>query len=156
MSDNVYYVNIYTRETQASYCPVECNEKPAITERTALSKEKPSFPFMLPVGASPDSPEFQDAAKQLGMKPEDLVKVIDFQAALRSEANRQKLSPPLIVSGCMNLVGDIINKYVSEEHKADMVTSIFRQLWTHAGLATDFPEGNVKVAPPFSHKGEKH
>jgi len=110
----------------------------------------------LPVGALPDSPEFLDAAKKLGIAPADLVKVIDFQEALRREANRLKLSPPHIASGCLNLVGDLMNQYVNEEDKADMVTSIFRQLWTHAGLKSDHPEGSVKVAPSFNYKGEKY
>ena len=108
----------------------------------------------LPIGASPDSEHFKEAAKKLRMKPEDLVKVIGFQEALRREANRLDLSPPLIVSGCLNLVGDLVSEHVNEEHKAEMVTSIFRQLWTHAGLETDLNEGSAKIAPPFTHKGE--
>ena len=122
-----------------------------------MSKVKPGDSSMvsLPIGASPDSEEFQHAAKKLRIKPEDLVKVIAFQEALQREANRLDLPPHLIVSGCLNLVGDLVSEHVNEEHKAEMVTSIFRQLWTHAGLATDFAEGSVKIAPPFISKGEK-
>jgi hypothetical protein len=129
-----------------------------LAERTPLSKTKPSGSplVMIPVGADPDSEEFMEAAKKLGIKPDDLVKVIDFQEVLRSESNRLKLSPPHIVSACLNLVGDLLNEYVNDEHKADMVTSIFRQLWTHAGLASDHAEGSVKVAPAFNYKGEKY
>jgi hypothetical protein len=122
----------------------------------AKIKSSKSPLVVLPVGADPESEEFLDAAKKLGIEPADLVKVIGFQEALRREANQLDLAPPHIVSGCLNLVGDLISEYVEDEHKADMVTSIFRQLWAHAGLASDHAEGSVTIAPPFTHKGEKY
>jgi len=109
-----------------------------------LSKTKPPLvvsPLVtVPVGASPDSEVFQEAAKKLGVSPKDLEKVVEFSDILRREAERLKLDPPHVVSSCLNLVGDLLNQYVDNQYKADMVTSIFRQLWAHAGLPSDHPE----------------
>tara|TARA_R100001086_G_scaffold62282_1_gene28899 strand:+ start:124 stop:528 length:405 start_codon:yes stop_codon:yes gene_type:complete len=116
-------------------------------ERTPLAKSKfTSTLVTLPFGTDPDSDTFKEAAEQLGVTTEDLSKVIQFSTTMNDEAHRLKLDPPHVVSACLNMVGDLLNNYVSDEFKADMVTSIFRQLWAHAGLASDHSEGEKKNA----------
>ena len=112
----------------------------------AKSKFTSSTLVTLPFGTDPDSNAFKEAAEQLGVTTKDLSKVIQFSTTMTDEAHRLKLDPPHVVSACLNMVGDLLNNYVSDEFKADMVTSIFRQLWTHAGLASDHNEGEKKNA----------
>jgi len=79
------------------------------------------------VSTTPGDQELAVAAKELGLKPDDLRKMMRFTDAVRRCAEEEELSPPQVIGAMANLIGDVLLSCYPEEVRGDLVADLNNQ-----------------------------
>jgi hypothetical protein len=105
----------------------------------AVAKKLPSIAGVITVPVTDDLPTLKKAAKEANVSVKELQSAMGYSELISEEAERREVSPPMIISACLNLTAEVItNCYAdSEEKRAEYVTSLFHQLWKAVGLPHD-------------------
>ena len=79
------------------------------------------------VSNAPGDQELAVAAKELGLKPADLKKMMRFTDAVRAAAEAEELIPPQVIGAMANLIGDVLLSCYPEEVRGDLVADLNNQ-----------------------------
>jgi len=79
------------------------------------------------VSNAPGDQELAVAARELGLKPADLKKMMRFTDAVRAAAEAEELIPPQVIGAMANLIGDVLMTCYPEETRAALVADLNNQ-----------------------------
>jgi hypothetical protein len=108
-------------------------------EETMAKKPQPTENVYVDVPLDDNADALAAASEKSGIAVNDLKAVLGYAAAVREEADRRKIIPPLVVTTAVNLIADMIRDFYPPDHakRGELVTDIFHQLWHALGLPSD-------------------
>ena len=109
------------------------------TEETMAKKPQPTEHVYVDVPLDDNADALAAASEKSGIAVNDLKAVLGYAAAVREEADRRKINPPLVVTTAVNLISDMIRDFYPPDQakRGELVTDIFHQLWPALGLPSD-------------------
>ena len=81
-------------------------------------------------------PSLEEAAEAMGVRPEDIAAVLDYQRTIREMAQQANLSPTMCLSACLNLIGEIVSQQTAQDERADLLNACLDHLFASVGIPT--------------------
>jgi hypothetical protein len=79
----------------------------------------------------------EEAAEAMGVSPEDVAAVVDYQRTIREQAQLANLTPLMCLSSCLNLIGEIVSQHTAPDERAELLNACLDHLFANVGIPTD-------------------
>lgn len=84
-----------------------------------------------------ESDSLLEAAAEVGISPDDLLKIFKYTHALKEVARDMDMEPTHVMTALLNAIGELIVAVFPTDEHPDICTDIFHQLWRACDLPSD-------------------
>ena len=100
-----------------------------------MPKTKPAKAVSVTLHPSAPPEKVASAAQELGCKPADLKRLLEFIKRLQDAADDLRLVPPEVINGALTMLASAIDFY-PEHQRANVIRGIYNSLMMQSGGGT--------------------